>query len=336
MDSITHIVLGACIGEAFLGKAIGKKALLVGVIAQSVPDIDFVAALWLDPADNLLAHRGITHSILFMLLMSALLAATAQKWYRKPGIPGWRWFLFFSIQLSTHIFLDTFNAYGVGLFEPVSHVRFSFNMLYVADPFFTIWTGIAFLILLLTKTVYRHRSAWAKGALVISMFYLLYCGYNKTNIGIAVDRELANQGIPYSRYLTTPSPLNNWLWFIAVDTDSAFYTGYRSVFNRGLPTSFTRFPKNHSFISRRLEEKDIDKLTRFSKGWYTLEQWHDTLVFNDLRFGQIVGWRDPCEHFVFHYFIDYPKSNKLVMQRGRFEKWDNTSVGLLLKRIKGY
>ena len=57
MDSLTHIVLGACIGEAMLGKKLGKKAMLIGAIAQSLPDIDFVAALWLGPAENLLAHR---------------------------------------------------------------------------------------------------------------------------------------------------------------------------------------------------------------------------------------------------------------------------------------
>lgn len=44
MDSITHIALGACIGEAALSKQIGKKALILGVIAQSLPDIDVTAS----------------------------------------------------------------------------------------------------------------------------------------------------------------------------------------------------------------------------------------------------------------------------------------------------
>ena len=44
MDSITHIAFGACMGDAFSGKQLGKKALLWGVMAQSIPDIEFIAA----------------------------------------------------------------------------------------------------------------------------------------------------------------------------------------------------------------------------------------------------------------------------------------------------
>jgi inner membrane protein len=44
MDSLTHIVTGACIGELFLGKQLGKKAMLWGAITQSLPDIDFVTS----------------------------------------------------------------------------------------------------------------------------------------------------------------------------------------------------------------------------------------------------------------------------------------------------
>ena len=40
MDSLTHIVLGAAIGEAMLGKKIGKKGILWGALAASLPDID--------------------------------------------------------------------------------------------------------------------------------------------------------------------------------------------------------------------------------------------------------------------------------------------------------
>jgi len=37
MDSLTHITLGACLGEAFAGKKIGKKAMLWGILAVSTP-----------------------------------------------------------------------------------------------------------------------------------------------------------------------------------------------------------------------------------------------------------------------------------------------------------
>jgi membrane-bound metal-dependent hydrolase YbcI (DUF457 family) len=45
--------------------------MFLGAVAQSVPDIDFIASFWTSTSENLLAHRGFTHSILFTLLMDA-------------------------------------------------------------------------------------------------------------------------------------------------------------------------------------------------------------------------------------------------------------------------
>ena len=86
MDSITHIALGACMGEAFAGKQLGRKAMLWGALAQSIPDIDFLASFWMDTASNLLAHRGFTHSFLFCLISGLILALLAERWHRPHNI----------------------------------------------------------------------------------------------------------------------------------------------------------------------------------------------------------------------------------------------------------
>jgi len=65
------------------------------------------------------------------------------------------------------------------------------------------------------------------------------------------------------------------------------------------------------------------------------KKWGDTLVFNDLRFGQIMGWQDPKGKFVFHYFLKDSADNALVVQRGRLEGWNKDAFNSLLKRIKG-
>jgi inner membrane protein len=48
-----------------------------------------------------------------------------------------------------------------------------------------------------------------------------------------------------------------------------------------------------------------------------------------------VGWQNPRAKFVFHYYLQHPQENKLVVQRGRFEGWNRTSIQALLKRITG-
>jgi inner membrane protein len=46
LDSLTQIVLGAGIGELVMGRKIGNKAILLGAIAGTVPDLDKRAQLF--------------------------------------------------------------------------------------------------------------------------------------------------------------------------------------------------------------------------------------------------------------------------------------------------
>jgi len=83
MDSVTHIVLGACVGEVLMDKKAGRKAMLWGALAQSVPEIDFLNGAWMPLTKELMAHRGITHSFLFTFLSSLFLALVASRLHKK-------------------------------------------------------------------------------------------------------------------------------------------------------------------------------------------------------------------------------------------------------------
>jgi inner membrane protein len=335
MDSLTHIVAGACIGEIALGKKIGRKAMLWGALAQSIPDIDFVAGLWMDTAHELVAHRGFTHSFLFAGIASFFLAMVAEKWHRPHNISMERWIGFFLFEILTHLFLDAFNNYGVGWFEPFSEKRISFNTIYVADPFFSIAPGICFLVLLFMKKKYPQRRRWAMAGLWIPILYLGYAVINKLTIDLSVREMAQKQQISYNRYFTTPAALNSWLWFIVLEDSSGYHVGYRSVFDRKKELELGYFPRNMDLLTPVNDHVEVQLLKKFSQGFYTLEKWNDTLVFNDLRFGQIIGWEKPREHFVFHYFLTHPEDNQLVVQRGRFAKWNRATPGILINRIKG-
>jgi inner membrane protein len=335
MDSLTHIALGACMGEAFAGRKLGKKAMIWGALAQSAPDIDFVASFWLDTPSSLLAHRGFTHSFLFCIITTFLLALAAERWHRPHDIRLRKWLLFFGAVIFFHVFIDAFNNYGVGWFEPFEHSRISFNAIYVVDPFFSIWPGIGFLALLILKRESHRRKRWWQIGLGISAVYLMYCLFNKANMDSDVKDILKKQNISYTRYLSTPAPLQNWLWYVVAGTDSGYYTGFRSVFDSKKEIKFRYYPRNDVYLEPVKEKDDLEKLVRFSQEFYTVEKWGDTLVFNDLRFGQMIGWYDPKERFVFHYYLQNPYSNRLVVQRGRFAKWNMKVFRSMIRRIKG-
>ena len=335
MDSLTHIAVGACVGEAFFEKGFGKKALFWGALAQSIPDIDFLAGSWLGTSENLLAHRGFTHSILFAVLIIPAFAMTADRVHRPHDILFRKWLWFFSAEVFLHLLLDGFNNYGVGWFEPFSHYRFSFNTIYVADAFFSVWPGIAFLMLVILKRYHPSRRFWWKFGLFLPFIYLCYCTYNKININNDVKDILKKQNIAYTRYFTTPAPLQNWLWFVVAGNDSGYHVGYRSVFDSKKEISFQYFPRNDSLLASADDKEEVRRLIRFSRQFYTVEKWNDTLVFNDLRFGQVIGWVAPREKFAFHYYLKHGADNRLVVQRGRFAKWDSEVVKALFRRIRG-
>lgn len=334
MDSITHIAVGALVGEAFAGKSLGKRAMFYGALAQSIPDLDVIAILWSSPAENLLAHRGFMHSILFAVLVTIAGALLAERWHRGRNISRTTWILFFGVEVFMHLLLDAFNAYGVGWFEPFSHVRISFHTLFVADPFFSFVPGIALLVLLFMKSKETGRK-WMIAAFIWCGIYLGYALVNKMNVNAAVERSLSLQQIPHQRYLTSPAPFNNWLWYVVVEDKDGYHIGYRSVFDGKDWIDYTYFPRLDSIRQQVEDQESLNLLLRFSQGYYTLEGSGKTIVFNDLRLGQISGWYDPHAQFAFHYYLTDVGQNATVVQRGRLSGWNRETVRSLIERIKG-
>lgn len=322
-------------GEAVAGRNFGKKAMLAGALAQSIPDIDFISRFWLNNTRHMLAHRGFTHSILFVLLVTIIMSFLFIRFFHKEPVAWKRWFLLFGLNLFTHICIDGFNAYGVGWFEPFSHRRFSFNVLFVADPFFSIWPFIAFVFILVSRVSNKKRRLASMAGIAISALYLTYAIINKASVESDIRSDVKAKQIAANGLLTTPAPFNCWLWFVIAREENGYYVGYRSVFDGNKNIDLHYFPRNDSLLAEVKNRNQLNDLLRFSQGFYTVEKWNDTLVFNVLRFGQVVGWYDPREKFAFHYFLDKPGANNLVVQRGRFEKWDRRTIRSLISRIEG-
>lgn len=335
MDTLTHLTLGACLGEAFAGKQLGRRAMLWGALAHSLPDADVISSFWLSAPSALLAHRGLSHSLLFALLAAPALAFAAGRVPARQPLSRMAWVLFFGTVILLHDGLDTFNNYGVGWFEPFSQARYSFNMIYVADPFFSIWPIAACLVLLFLRKGLPQRKMWSAAGLGLSALYLVFCGANKLATDRRVRELLKTQNTGYTRYFTTPAPLQNWLWYVVAGNDSGYYAGYRSVFDREKPLKLHYFPRNSRLLEQVKAQSDVEKLVRFSRQFYTVELRKDTLLFNDLRFGQVTGWQRPDAGFAFHYFLQYPAENRLVVQRGRFAGWNWSAARSLYARIRG-
>jgi inner membrane protein len=337
LDSITHIALGAIIGEATLSKQIGKRALLLGALAQSIPDVDVVASLWLPLTKNLLAHRGFTHSFLFGILAALLIAFVLRRFNWSKRISFTSLFLFLCAQIWLHDLLDTCNAYGTGLLEPFSSERFSFHLLFVGDPFFSLSIIVAFIALLMLKSTHPARKKWLFAGLIPAAVYFVAALFHKDTVTERARYWLQRSNTRYQSLMVTPTPFNSWLWFVVAYADSGYYAGYRSVYdNDHQPLSFTWYPRNEHLIHDLPSASNLRDLVRFADGYYTVEKQGDSLAFNVLRFGQVLGWNDANARFAFRYYVHPTADNTLVVQRGRFEGWNREVLKKLYNRIKGH
>lgn len=169
MDSITQAALGAAMGEAVLGKKMGNRALLIGAVAGTIPDLDVISRLFIDnEVYGLLYHRGLTHSILFTLLAAPLFAWLAcryykNKWYAKSwmqAVWGVWWSLFYLIIIGAFGVLSYWTGHwvpilitgglGVGAYFLAKALMFNYknpNLLAV-EASFKSWTLMFFLAFL--------------------------------------------------------------------------------------------------------------------------------------------------------------------------------------------
>jgi len=314
MDTITHLTFVACTGEILLGEKLGKKAMLFGALAANIPDVDTVFGLFVPGDEALLLHRGITHSFFFAVFAGLLLAYFFSKYY--VNVTYCAFALFFCLELGLHDLLDTCTSYGTGLLEPFSHQRFSFHLLFVIDPLFTISLLVATIVLLIKKPDGLTRKWWASGAIVISLLY----------VGFAI---CCKSGLDDKATLTTPAPFNCLLWYCIRKTDGGYYTGYQSVFDKS-PVSYEYHPSNNSLL-----RQPEPYLITFADGYYTLSKSGDQLYFNVLRFGQIQGWRQKDAPFVLSYPLQDKGGENLIIQKGRLAGWNAKSIRQYLERIGG-
>jgi inner membrane protein len=335
MDTLTHTLLGACAGEALGGRKLGKKAMLYGAIANNLPDIDVITSFWMNQTDGLLAHRGFTHSILFIMVLTPCAGWIMKKIHSRHDFSARDWSVLFGVNMVLHILIDAFTSYGTGWFEPFSHHRISFNVLFVADPFYTIPLLIATIALLLLKKSHKLRIRWTYGGLLLSSLYLVYALYHKAEVNHVAKESLRNENIQYTDFFSTPTPLNNFLWYIVAKKETGYDIGYYSVFDRDQKINFHFVASNDSLLSKVRHDEDVQKLTRFSQGYYVVEKINDTLIFNDLRFGQIGGWNSGKAPFVFQFKLAKEANNDVVIQRGRLQASGSKSLQEMLERIKG-
>ena len=312
MDSLSHIVIGAAIGELFLGKKIGRWGMLLGAIAKSMPDFDLFVTGLTDPRAYMCDHRAHTHSLFIEALYAIPIAWVLVKLF-KQKMSFKRMLLFLLACLWGHSLLDWCTNFGTQLLLPFTNENYSLNTLAIIDLLFTLpmFTLVLFAVFYRKNNV--RRNALAKAALIYCFSYLGLTFINKAQANRLVQESIAKNNIPATDYMTNPTMLNNVLWYAVGSNDSTVFIGEFSLLHKQNPMTWHSYPRNQHLMQQCKSKKDVEIVRWFSDP-YTIAQTNgDTLNMYAVKFGRTNMQENELQKaIVFHYKL-YQKNGIEMM-----------------------
>ncbi|MCI5131753.1 MAG: metal-dependent hydrolase [Candidatus Electrothrix sp. EH2] len=118
MDSLTQLTFGAACGEIVLGQKVGRKALLWGAVLGTLPDMDVFIPFG-GPVNDFVYHRGFSHSLLVLALLSPLTARLISIVHPDTKRYYPQWLLLSFLVLGASVLLDLLTIYGTRIFWPL-------------------------------------------------------------------------------------------------------------------------------------------------------------------------------------------------------------------------
>jgi inner membrane protein len=282
MDSLSQLALGAAVGVAVMGRRTAVwKAAAWGAVCGTLPDLDVVIDYG-DPIRNMTLHRAESHAIFYLTLLSPLLAWLAAKIHGEMDRFR-RWWLAVWLALITHPLLDLMTVYGTQVALPFTDRPFGVGSIFIIDPLYT----LPLVVGVTAALVLRERGArWNAAGLVLSTAYLAWSFGAQQHVASITQASLRAQAIDAQRVLVTPAPFNTLLWRVVAVTPGEFHEGYYSLLDRGRRIAFDRFPRGAALYEALRGDAGVDRIARFSRGFFKLSQDGSRVLITDLRMGQ--------------------------------------------------
>jgi len=250
MDSLTQIVLGGAIGELIAGRRMGNRAVLWGAIAGTIPDLDVFFRVFYHPIEAALVHRGFSHSLLFSLLVSPILAYLLNI-ATKRTYGFWLWTKLFFWGIVTHPILDMFTNYGTQFLWPFES-RITFNSVFVIDPLYT----VPFMVLLIWAMCLDRNSVNRRRlnriGLIYSTAYLFLGLLIKWFVWTESKAYVKAHHLKVNRMMVTPMPFTYFYWYVLGENNDQYVVMHRSIFNdqiKDKPVVIERGPWRIRYLS---------------------------------------------------------------------------------------
>lgn len=282
MDSLSQIALGSAVAVAVVGRRSSiKKAAIWGAVIGTLPDLD-VLIDYGDDLSNMVQHRGFSHSLFYLSLLSPLLALLVCKINRE--MPQYKaWLLAIWLILLTHPLLDTMTIYGTQLALPFSDYPFGIGSMFIIDPLYTLplLLGLAWVLLKGNSTLAANTAG-----LVFSSCYLLWSVAAQQHVIQQARVQIAATTSAEHKLLVLPTAMNTLLWRVLVVTDDGYYEGFYSLLEKNSQLALVHYAKDKQLYQQYELHPEVQRLAKFTHGFYSLERKEQQVVVTDLRMGQ--------------------------------------------------
>ncbi|MBX2836561.1 MAG: metal-dependent hydrolase [Gammaproteobacteria bacterium] len=293
MDSISQFVLGAAIGELTLGRRIGRKAIVVGGLVGTLPDLD-VLFHYADAVASYTYHRSWSHSLVVLGLVSPFLAwffhlSFPHRWVSQhesseSGLQPLRyanWFWCMFLVLTTHPVLDGFTVYGTQLFWPFPVPPIALGSVFIIDPLYTLPLIIGLVVGYRNRHIV-HRAMLA--GLLVSSTYLVFTFVIQQHVRSIGVQSLQDQRLGSHNVLVAPTPFS-LLWRVVSMDGEHYHEGFYSLLDQQKQVRFASYASNRQMIDEHYSHWPISRLDWFTNGMISAQREDNELIINDLRMG---------------------------------------------------
>ena len=311
MDPITHGLSGVVLSRTGFYQRFGRPATIIFIVAALIPDIDHLTLRLAGPLAYLKYHRGFTHSIIGSFVIAAIMAGivcSIELFREKLGYLTT--FGIFLLGIYIHIFLDLITSYGTLVFFPFTDKRYSLDLVFIIDFYFTA-------LMLIPLVIIRFKREWAKVIALSSVAgIIIYLGiaYKGRNIAIeSTKAEAQKLGITSKRIEAIPLPFSPFRWSVYIEDDKRFYqvdvdalksiSPFNSFEKKHLPEGLNQGPEGNNIIEK-VEKLEIVKtylwFARFPVVTIKEEGEGFLVEYFDLRFNSL----PPRRPFLLKLFLD--------------------------------
>jgi inner membrane protein len=241
MEPVTHFLTGATLARAGFNRKTALATVTMTIAAEAA-DLDILAYVK-GSAYGFIQHRGITHTLIGIPVIAALVVGFLWLWdafwqrrrrvrnLPSPPVRRWGWlYLFACIAGLSHILLDFTNNYGVRPFYPFSRHWYAWDIVFIIEPLILAVLFAALVLpwlfgLVSQEIGARQRGPRGRGAAIAALLFVAALwgvrDFEHRRALAALD-AVEFHGEPATRVAAFPYMVNPFQWAGVAETSTAF------------------------------------------------------------------------------------------------------------------